>query len=90
MKPGAKLGIGALFIGSFVPALLFGVALGNVIQGRAFPFRRHHGSFFTPARFGRCSTRLPYCGAVSVAMLVFHGGVYLMHRTEGHCVCAHP
>ncbi len=30
----------ALFIGGFVPALIFGVAMGNVLAGRSIPFQQ--------------------------------------------------
>lgn len=72
-----------LFIGSFVPALLFGVALGNVIQGVPFHFDDSMRSFYTGSFWALLNPFALLCGAVSVAMLVFHGGVYLMHRTEG-------
>ena len=72
-----------LFIGSFVPALLFGVALGNVIQGVPFHFDDTMRSFYTGSFWALLNPFALLCGAVSVAMLVFHGGVYLMHRTEG-------
>jgi cytochrome d ubiquinol oxidase subunit II len=49
----------ALFIGGFVPALIFGVAVGNVLQG--IPFRLaddlqifYEGSFFACSIRSRC------------------------------------
>ncbi|UOO80985.1 cytochrome d ubiquinol oxidase subunit II [Uruburuella testudinis] len=72
-----------LFVGSFVPALLFGVALGNVILGVPFHFDDSMRSFYTGSFWALLNPFALLCGVVSVAMLVFHGGVYLMHRTEG-------
>lgn len=72
-----------LFVGSFFPALLFGVALGNVIQGVPFHFDDTMRSFYTGSFWALLNPFALLCGVVSVAMLVFHGGVYLMHRTEG-------
>jgi len=73
----------ALFIGGFVPALVFGVAFGNVIQGVPFRFDEtmrmtYEGSFL--ALFNPFAL---LCGLVSVAMLTLHGASYLACKTEG-------
>ncbi|WP_420410789.1 cytochrome d ubiquinol oxidase subunit II [Roseibium sp.] len=73
----------ALFTGSFVPALVFGVAVGNVLLG--VPFRldpdlrmTYEGSFFD------LFSPFPLlCGLLSVTMLVMHGAVWLVMRTTG-------
>jgi cytochrome d ubiquinol oxidase subunit II len=73
----------ALFVGGLVPALVFGVAFGNVLQGVPFRFDEtmrmtYEGSFlalFNP--FALLS------GLVSVAMLTLHGGVWLSGKTRG-------
>jgi cytochrome d ubiquinol oxidase subunit II len=72
----------ALFAGGFVPTLVFGVAVGNVLQG--LPFRldsdlrtSYEGSFlglFTPFTL--------LCGLLSVAMIVLHGAAYLSVKVE--------
>ena len=59
-----------LFIGSFVPALLFGVALGNVIQGVPFHFDDTMRSFYTGSFWALLNPFALLCGAVSVAILV--------------------
>ncbi len=82
------MGLVPLFIGSFVPALSFGVALGNVIQGVPFHFDDTMRSFYTGSFWALLNPFALLCGAVSVAMLVFHGGVYLMHRTRALCMRA--
>jgi cytochrome d ubiquinol oxidase subunit II len=74
----------ALFIGGFVPALVMGVAVGNVLQG--VPFR-----FGTDLRIFYDGTTLfellnPFgllCGLLSVTMLVMHGASWLVLKTEG-------
>ena len=73
----------ALFLGGFVPALVYGVAFGNVLQG--VPFRFDHtlrltyeGSFW--ALFNPFAL---LCGLLSVAMLTMHGAAYLACKTEG-------
>lgn len=73
----------ALFVGSFVPALCFGVAVGNVLQGAPFTLddtlRMHYqGSFF-----GLFSPFALLCGLLSVSMLVMHGGAWLAMRAGG-------
>lgn len=72
----------ALFVGGFVPALVFGVAVGNVLRGVPFRFDSdlrafHEGSFF--ALFSPFAT---LCGLLSVAMLVLHGSAWLVFKVE--------
>lgn len=72
-----------LFVGSFVPALLFGVALGNVIQGVPFHFDDTMRSFYTGSFWALLNPFALLCGLVSVSMLILHGGIFLMNKTEG-------
>jgi cytochrome d ubiquinol oxidase subunit II len=72
---------GALFVGGLVPALVFGVAFGNVLQGVPFRFdldlrMTYEGSFW--ALFNPFAL---LCGLVSVAMLTLHGAVWLSGKT---------
>jgi cytochrome d ubiquinol oxidase subunit II len=73
----------ALFVGGFVPALVFGVAMGNVLLGVPFHFddtlRIHYGGGF----FALLSPFAVLCGLVSVAMLVAHGASMLVLKTDG-------
>ncbi len=72
-----------LFAGGFVPALIFGVAFGNLLQGVPFSFDHdlrvtYSGSFWQLLNpFGLLA------GVVSLSMLLLHGAVYLQVRTEG-------
>lgn len=73
----------ALFIGGFVPALVFGVAVGNALQGVPFQFddtlrMSYEGSFFA-----LLNPFAVLCGLVSIAMLLMHGALYLTVKTEG-------
>ena len=77
----------ALFTGGAVPALLFGVAVGNVLLGVPFHLNdllmpRYDGSFF-----GKFIALLhPFAllaGVVSLAMLLMHGAAWLTLKTEG-------
>jgi cytochrome d ubiquinol oxidase subunit II len=72
-----------LFAGGFVPALIFGVAFGNLLQGVPFSFDNdmrvtYSGSFWQLLNpFGLLA------GVVSLSMLLMHGSVYLQVKTEG-------
>jgi cytochrome d ubiquinol oxidase subunit II len=72
-----------LFAGGLVPALVFGVAMGNLLEGVPFSFdselRAHYG-------FGLFDLLNPFallCGLVSVAMLATHGARYLALKADG-------
>ncbi|MGD9210832.1 MAG: cytochrome d ubiquinol oxidase subunit II [Desulfobacteraceae bacterium] len=72
-----------LFVGGAVPALIFGVAFGNLLQGVPF----HYDEFLRPYYTGNLLDLLnPFglmAGMVSFSMLVMHGAVFLQIRTEG-------
>lgn len=73
----------ALFIGGFAAALLFGVAVGNVLLG--IPFRFDSELRLT-LEGGLLSLLTPFplvAGLVSVAMLVMHGAAFLQLKTTG-------
>ncbi|MCU1788628.1 cytochrome d ubiquinol oxidase subunit II [Pectobacterium polaris] len=70
-----------IFIGSFVPTLVFGIALGNLLQGVPLSVDMYlrltyHGGFF-----GLLNPFGLLAGVVSVAMIVAHGAIYLQMRT---------
>ncbi|MCX8998141.1 cytochrome d ubiquinol oxidase subunit II [Rhizobiaceae bacterium BDR2-2] len=74
----------ALFIGGLVPALVMGVAVGNVLQGVPF----HLGDDLRIFYDGTTLFELlnPYgllAGLLSVAMLVMHGAGWLTLKTSG-------
>lgn len=73
----------ALFAGGFVPALVFGVAFGNLLQGAQFAFDTdmrvtYHGSFFALLNPFALLT-----GIVSLSMLVAHGAAFVKMKTDG-------
>ncbi|MBI0549390.1 cytochrome d ubiquinol oxidase subunit II [Pectobacterium parmentieri] len=70
-----------IFIGSVVPTLVFGIALGNLLQGVPLSVDMYlrltyHGGFF-----GLLNPFGLLAGLVSVAMIVTHGAIYLQMRT---------
>ena len=72
-----------LFVGSFVPAVVFGVAFGNLFLGVPFSFDEYLFSTYTGSFFALLNPFAILCGLVSATMLIMQGGVYLAHRTEG-------
>jgi cytochrome bd ubiquinol oxidase subunit II len=73
----------ALFTGSFVPALIFGVAVGNVLQGVPFRFNQDLRAFYEGSLVGLLNPFALLCGLLSVAMLVMHGGAWLGLKADG-------
>lgn len=71
-----------LFVGGMVPALVFGVAFGNLLQGVPFHYDEFMRPFYTGSFFGLLNPFALLAGVVSLSMLVMHGAVYLQLRTE--------
>jgi cytochrome d ubiquinol oxidase subunit II len=68
----------ALFLGSFLPALLFGVAFGNIFQGLPMDAEGYHGSLI--------SLLNPYgilTGLFFVLLFLVHGALWLSLKIEG-------
>jgi cytochrome bd ubiquinol oxidase subunit II len=66
----------ALFIGGAVPALLFGVAFGNLFLGLPFHFDALQRPVFAGGLFSLLRPFALLVGIVSLTMLVMHGTVY--------------
>ncbi|MBS0297095.1 MAG: cytochrome d ubiquinol oxidase subunit II [Proteobacteria bacterium] len=73
----------ALFVGGLVPALVFGVAFGNVLQGVPFRFDDSLRMTYTGSLLGLFNPFALLCGLVSVAMIATHGAVWLAGKTRG-------
>jgi cytochrome d ubiquinol oxidase subunit II len=73
----------ALFAGGFIPALIFGVAMGNVLQGVPFRLTPDMQIFYDGSFFGLLNPFALLCGLVSVAMLIMHGASWLVLKTGG-------
>jgi cytochrome bd ubiquinol oxidase subunit II len=71
-----------LFVGGFVPALIFGVAFGNLLQGVPFYLDQDLRIFYTGGFFGLLNPFALLAGLISVAMLVMQGAVFLQMKTE--------
>lgn len=72
-----------IFAGSAVPALVFGVAFGNLFLGVPFKLDNLMYSTYTGNFFQLLTPFALLCGVVSLAMLMMHGGNYLALRAEG-------
>jgi cytochrome d ubiquinol oxidase subunit II len=72
----------ALFVGGFVPALVFGVAVGNVLQGLPFRLDADLRTHYEGGFFGLFTPFTLVCGLLSVAMLVLHGAAWLVMKVE--------
>ncbi|WP_372166088.1 cytochrome d ubiquinol oxidase subunit II [Xanthomonas axonopodis] len=73
----------ALFVGGFIPALIMGVAVGNVLLGVPFHFDDSMRTFYTGNLFGLLTPFALLAGVLSVAMLVAHGAAMLVLKTDG-------
>ena len=68
-----------IFVGSFLPALLFGVAFGNIFKGLPMDATGYHGSLL--------SLLNPYgllTGALFVILFLVHGALYISLKTTGN------
>ena len=77
----------ALFVGGAVPALLFGVAVGNVLLGVPFYLTEdlmpmYPGNSFTKF-VGLLRPFALLAGVVSLSMLLMHGAAWLSLKAEG-------
>jgi len=71
-----------LCIGGLIAALVFGVAIGNVLQGVPFHYDLNLRPFYTGTFFALFNPFAILCGFTSIAMLLMHGGLYLAIKTE--------
>ena len=72
-----------LFIGGFVPALVFGIAFGNLLQGVPFHFDADLRAHYTGTFWQLLNPFALLAGLISVAMLAMHGAAYLCLRVDG-------
>ncbi|WP_455207738.1 cytochrome d ubiquinol oxidase subunit II [Kaarinaea lacus] len=71
-----------LFAGGAVPALVFGVAFGNLLQGVPFQYDDTLRPTYTGSFFALLNPFALLAGIVSLSMLVTHGAIYLQLKTE--------
>ena len=71
----------ALFIGSAVPALVFGIAFGNLLQGVPFHLDEFLRPFYTGSFLALLNPFALLAGLLSVVLLTMHGATWLQMRT---------
>lgn len=72
-----------IFVGSFVPPLVIGVAFGNLLQGVPFHVDSDLRLFYTGNFFQLLNPFGLLAGVVSVSMFLAQGATYLQMRTVG-------
>lgn len=72
----------AVFTGGFLPAIIFGVLVGNIMQGLPFYLDNDLRIYYTGTLADLFNPFALYCGVLSLMMLVTHGGLYLAIKTE--------
>ena len=72
-----------LTIGGAVPALVFGVAFGNLLLGVPFTLDELMRSNYTGSFWALLNPFGLLAGVISLGMLMLHGATYLQMRTEG-------
>jgi len=71
-----------LFVGGTVPALVFGIAFGNLLQGVPFHLDEFLRPYYTGSFFALLNPFALLAGLISVGMLTMHGAIWLQLRTE--------
>ena len=71
-----------VFIGGFLPAIIFGVLIGNILQGLPFYFDNDLRISYSGTLMELFNSFALRCGLTSLFMLVMHGGLYLAIKTE--------
>jgi len=72
-----------LTIGGAVPALVFGVAFGNLLLGVPFTLDEFMRSTYTGSFWALLNPFALVAGLISLGMLAMHGATYLQMRTAG-------
>lgn len=71
----------AIFVGSFVPPVIFGVAFGNLLQGVPFELSDLLIPTYKGTFFGLLNPFALLCGIISLLMIVTQGAAYLQMKT---------
>lgn len=72
-----------LFVGGFVPTLIFGVAFGNLFLGLPFSYDMFMRVSYEGGFFGLLKPFGLFSGLLSVSMLTMHGASFLHTKTDG-------
>lgn len=72
----------ALFVGSALPSLLFGVAVGNVVMGVPFHLNDDLIPVYEGNLFGLLNPFALVCGLLSLTMIAAHGAAWLAFKAD--------
>lgn len=72
-----------LFIGGFVPPVVFGVAFGNLLLGVPFTMDQYLRSTYTGNFFGLLNPFGLLAGFISLMMILTQGATWLMMKSDG-------
>jgi cytochrome d ubiquinol oxidase subunit II len=72
----------ALLVGGAVPALLFGVAFGNLFVGIPFHFDSMMRPIYTGGFFNLLNPYALLCGIISLSMIITHGATWASFKLE--------
>ncbi len=71
----------ALFVGGFIPTLIFGITFGNLLQGIPFHFESDMRMVYFGNLLGLLNPFAVFVGLISLSMFIMHGAVYLQIKT---------
>ncbi|END1884698.1 cytochrome d ubiquinol oxidase subunit II [Escherichia albertii] len=73
-----------IFIGSIVPPFIFGVIIGNLLQGVPFHIDKWMRITYTDSVFSLFNPFALLTGIIALCIVTMHGGAYLLLRTSGN------
>jgi len=72
-----------LFVSGAVPMVIFGAAMGNMLQGVPFHFNWNMESWYTGSFLGLLNPFAILCGLMALALALYQGAAMVMNRGEG-------
>jgi cytochrome d ubiquinol oxidase subunit II len=72
-----------LFISGAVPMIVFGAAMGNMLQGVPFHFEWNMVSYYTGSFITLFNPFAVLCGLMSIALALYQGSAMVMNRGTG-------
>lgn len=73
----------AIIIGSFVPALLWGVAFANLVRGVEVEQQANTGFLYTGGFFSLLNPFALLGGLVTLSLFITHGAIFVSLKTDG-------
>src|SRR5690625_861584 len=70
-----------MFVAGFVPTLIFGVAVGNVLQGVPFHIEHDMQIHYDGTFLGLLNPFGLLCGLVAITLFTMHGAAWLQMKT---------